>query len=277
MDFHLIGIAIGIIFLIFQLVFYKKIKNKVIRLIPLFIGFICLFFCFLLYLGYPPIETTFYSSNEFTGTLAMVWCGCGIFSALLGIFFANARKIFLKFKIIEKLKKLKNINSVNRNLIIIIVILIIIESIAFKQYFGNINPYISELNIVYTPNKSAYKFHYWHWIDVYEYYVFRLSDKEEKIIIQEAVNGNWSEMTLNHIDRIDSMEYGEFLAGMKKTFRAHENEPHPIVKAKVIEFIADNAAIEVNPKDWFGFNFFGTGRTLHTAYHLLGLSNRKPL
>ena len=211
MDFHLKGLAIGIIFLIFQLVFYKKIKNKVIRLIPLFIGFICLFFCFLLYLGYPPIETTFYSSNEFIGALAMVWCGYGIFGALLGIFFANVRKIFRKFKITEKLKKLKNINSVNKKLIIIIVILIIIESIAFKQYFGNINPYISELNIVYTPNKPAYKFHYWHWIDVYEYYVFRLSDKEEKIIIQEAENGNWSEMTLNHIDRIDSMDYGEFL------------------------------------------------------------------
>lgn len=53
------------------------------------------------------------------------------------------------------------------------------------------------------------------------------------------------------------MEYGEFLAGMKETFHLHKNKPHPIVKAKVIEFIADNAAIEVNPKDWFGFNFFG--------------------
>ena len=53
------------------------------------------------------------------------------------------------------------------------------------------------------------------------------------------------------------MEYAEFLTGMKETFLSHKNEPHPIVKAKVIEFIADNAAIEVNPKDWFGFNFFG--------------------
>ncbi len=53
------------------------------------------------------------------------------------------------------------------------------------------------------------------------------------------------------------MEYGEFLAGMKEVLRVHKDKPHPIVKAKVIEFIADSAAIEVNPVDWFGFNFFG--------------------
>ncbi len=89
MDFHLKGIAISIVFLIFQLIFYKKIKNKVIRLIPLFIALLCLFFCFLLYLGFPPIETTPFSSNEFTGALAMVWCGYGIFGALLGFLFSK--------------------------------------------------------------------------------------------------------------------------------------------------------------------------------------------
>ena len=92
MDFHLKGIAIGIVFLILQLIFYKKITNKVIRLIPLFIAILCLFFCFLLYLGFPPIETTPFSSNEFTGALAMVWCGYGIFGALLGILFSRLQK-----------------------------------------------------------------------------------------------------------------------------------------------------------------------------------------
>ena len=85
MDFHLKGFAIGIVFLILQLIFYKKIKNKVISLL-------CLFFCFLLYLGFPPIETTPFSSNEFTGALAMVWCGYGIFGALLGISFSRIQK-----------------------------------------------------------------------------------------------------------------------------------------------------------------------------------------
>jgi len=92
MDFHLKGIAIGIVFLILQLVFYKKTNNKVIRLIPMFISLLCLFFCFLLYLGFPPIETTPFSSNEFTGALAMVWCGYGIFGALLGILLTKTIK-----------------------------------------------------------------------------------------------------------------------------------------------------------------------------------------
>ena len=92
MDFHLKGIAIGIVFLILQLIFYKKIINKVIRLIPLFVALFCFFFYFLLFLAVPPIETTLISSNEFTGALAMVWCGYGIFGALLGILFSRLQK-----------------------------------------------------------------------------------------------------------------------------------------------------------------------------------------
>ena len=34
-------------------------------------------------------------------------------------------------------------------------------------------------------------------------------------------------------------------------------EPRPMIKARIIEFILDNAAIEVNPIDWFGLNFCG--------------------
>ncbi len=36
-----------------------------------------------------------------------------------------------------------------------------------------------------------------------------------------------------------------------------EGESHPIIKAKCMEYILDNAAIEVNPLDWFGLNFCG--------------------
>ena len=85
MDFYLKGIAICIVIFILQFIFCKKIKIKFIRLVPLFTALICLLFSFLLYLGFPPIETTPFSSNEFTGALAMVWCGYGIFGALLGI------------------------------------------------------------------------------------------------------------------------------------------------------------------------------------------------
>ena len=92
MDFHLKGIAIGIVFLILQLIFYKKITNKVIRLIPLFVALFCFFFYFLLFLAVPPIETTLISSNEFTGLLGMVWCGYGILGALLGVLLSRIQK-----------------------------------------------------------------------------------------------------------------------------------------------------------------------------------------
>lgn len=111
----------------------------------------------------------------------------------------------------KKNKKFK-IRRANKKLIIIIVILISIEATALRCYLGTLNPYISDLNIVYTPTKPAYKFYHWHWIDIYEYYVFRLSNNEEKIIIQEAENGNWSEMTSQHANKLDNYEhYNEFL------------------------------------------------------------------
>lgn len=101
------------------------------------------------------------------------------------------------------------IRPANKKLIIIIVILIIIEATTFRCYLGTLNPYISELNIVYTPTKPAYRFYHWYWIDIYDYYVFRLSNREEKIIIQEAENGKWSELTSKHVDKLDSVDCDE--------------------------------------------------------------------
>lgn len=43
----------------------------------------------------------------------------------------------------------------------------------------------------------------------------------------------------------------------QKLFETIKDEHHAIIKAKEIEFLLDNAAIEVNPADWFGFNFCG--------------------
>ena len=92
MDFHLKGIAIGIVLLILQLVFYKKTNNKVIRLIPLIVALLCFFSYFLLFLAVPPIETTLISSNEFTGLLGMVWCSYGILGTLLGVLLSRIQK-----------------------------------------------------------------------------------------------------------------------------------------------------------------------------------------
>lgn len=103
-------------------------------------------------------------------------------------------------KIIDKIK---NIRPVNKKLIIAIVVLILIETTAFRWYYNTINPYIAELNIVYTPKKPAYDVYYWHWTDISEHYAFRLSNREEKIIIQEFEDGKWSEMTYEHTEILD--------------------------------------------------------------------------
>jgi len=43
----------------------------------------------------------------------------------------------------------------------------------------------------------------------------------------------------------------------KKLYATLQGQPHAMIKAKEIAFLLDNAAIEVNPADWFGFNFCG--------------------
>jgi len=45
--------------------------------------------------------------------------------------------------------------------------------------------------------------------------------------------------------------------GVLDLLKSMEGEPHQIIKARAIEYVLDNAAIEVNPIDWFGFNFCG--------------------
>ena len=112
-----------------------------------------------------------------------------------------------------QIMKLKlKIRPANKKLIIIIVALILIETIGFRCYSGTLNPYIKELNIIYTPTKPAYKYYHWHWTDIYEYYVFKLSNKEEKILLQEAEEGKWSELPPYHINELDYYEhYDEFL------------------------------------------------------------------
>lgn len=106
--------------------------------------------------------------------------------------------------------KIKNIKPINKKLIIAIVVLILIETTAFRWYYNTINPYIAELNIVYTPKKPAYDVYYWHWTDISEHYAFRLSNREEKIIIQEAKDEKWSEMTYEHTEILD-WQHEEFL------------------------------------------------------------------
>ena len=62
--------------------------------------------------------------------------------------------------------------------------------------------------------------------------------------------------------------------GIRETAEQYADCSHPIIKAKTIAYLLDNAALEVNPVDWFGFNFCGwftakKGEELHEP--------RKPL
>ena len=49
----------------------------------------------------------------------------------------------------------------------------------------------------------------------------------------------------------------ELVAKVKKLTDSMEGQPHTIIKAKAIECLLDNCAIEINVLDWFGLNFSG--------------------
>ncbi len=89
----------------------------------------------------------------------------------------------------------------------IIIVLIIIFSIfthCIKLKFGTLSEYISELEVVYTPNTYASRFHQALSIDTFEYWVFKLSDSEKVEISKDIENGNWEKLNSNHIERLDS-------------------------------------------------------------------------
>ncbi len=52
-------------------------------------------------------------------------------------------------------------------------------------------------------------------------------------------------------------ERDELIDKLEEFTESIKDESHPLIKAKAIAFILDNAAIEVNPLDWFGWNFCG--------------------
>ncbi len=49
----------------------------------------------------------------------------------------------------------------------------------------------------------------------------------------------------------------ELIAKTKELTDSMKGQPHTIIKAKAIEYILDNCAIEINVLDWFGLNFCG--------------------
>lgn len=47
------------------------------------------------------------------------------------------------------------------------------------------------------------------------------------------------------------------VAEVEKLLTTMKGKPHSLIKATAVAFILDHAAIQVNPLDWFGFNFCG--------------------
>ena len=122
--------------------------------------------------------------------------------------------------------------------LIILVSLCLMFSFITRFAFGRINEYISELGVVYTPQKTAIRFHYQILsIDTFEYWVFILSDNEEKIILDEVENGNWSEMNFNHIDKLEYFdEYKKIFGNSYKKHKCYIS----IYDIKQNEYITDS-------------------------------------
>ena len=107
------------------------------------------------------------------------------------------------------INKIKNIRPRTKKIIIILLVISQLLIDVNILCFGKINPYIVEQSVVYTPTKYPSKFHYdIISIDEFQYWVFRLNNKEEQIIIQEAESGgNWTKMTGEHADKLDSFDH----------------------------------------------------------------------
>ena len=74
----------------------------------------------------------------------------------------------------------------------------------------------------------------------------------------EAVRSNLNLYDNPHFEEGSGLnDRDRIIDEIEKLEKRMSGEPHPIIKARAIEFVLDNVAIEVNPIDWFGLNFCG--------------------
>ncbi len=113
----------------------------------------------------------------------------------------------------KNLAKMKNKTRVLKLLIAMIVVFSIVFHL-LRITYGTINEYISDLNIVYTPSSPARTYRYSNIsIDIFEYWVFKLSDLEEKTVLNDIENGKWDELDSNHIAKLDAFDYYNKILG----------------------------------------------------------------
>lgn len=116
----------------------------------------------------------------------------------------------------------KPINKKLLKILALVVSICLVLSFVIRYAFGTINEYIADLGIVYVPQKPAIRFYYQIFsIDIFEYWVFKLNNEEEKIILDEAENGNWSEMNSEHIAKIDCEEYRKIFGNSYKKHKCY--------------------------------------------------------
>ena len=92
-----------------------------------------------------------------------------------------------------------------------VVVLFIVFCLLLKLPFVKINPYISEMDIVFVPDSVPLIFN----TDVLtkeinEYWVYRLNKEQQQLITQDISNGNWTKVTLAHINKIKNLECSLF-------------------------------------------------------------------
>ena len=73
-----------------------------------------------------------------------------------------------------------------------------------------IDSYITEKNIVYTPDTLAVKSHKdIISIDTFNYWIFKLNDEQKAEISEELDNGNWSQVNNLHLNKLSGFLYEE--------------------------------------------------------------------
>lgn len=118
------------------------------------------------------------------------------------------------------MEKMKNLRKI---IISLLIFAIIITSFYFlvRAKFGGINEYIAELDVVYTPQKTATRFYYQLMsIDTFEYWIFKINNDEKQILLEDIEEGNWSVMTPEHIDKIEYFEHYDKVFG--DAYKRHE-------------------------------------------------------
>ena len=103
---------------------------------------------------------------------------------------------------------------------IILIIILSIFSYCFRSMFGRMSEYISELDVVYTPDTVPDRFYDKLSIDTFEYWVFKLNDSEKAKISKDIETGNWEKLNSNHIEKLDS--FSDYIKILGFSYKRHD-------------------------------------------------------